>query len=66
MYSGQGCRLSCALLWLFMTDWTKHVRQKLEDAGLDILLLSFYVDDNQQATTRLPMEVRFVDQTGKF
>ena len=61
-----GMRLTMAASRLVMTDWAEQYRQKLENAGLDILLLSFYVDDNRQATSCLPKGVRFVEETGEF
>ena len=59
-------RLTMAASRLVMHDWAEQYQQKLIDAGLDILLLSFYVDDNRQATTPLPMGVRYETETGKF
>ena len=61
-----GMRLTMAASRLVMHDWAEQYQQKLMDAGLDILLLSFYVDDNRQATTPLPMGVRYETETGKF
>ena len=59
-------RLTMAASRLVMTDWAEQYRQKLEDVGLNILLLSFYVDDNRQATTRLPYGVRYAENEDKF
>ena len=61
-----GDRWTGAAAEVVMMDWSKKYQNILENSGIEVLLLSGYVDDGRQLSTSLPMGSRFNPTTRKF
>ena len=57
-----GVRATGAAAQIVMEDWGAKYRSLLEAAGIQIFLLSGYVDDGRQVSTTLEIGTRFKDQ----
>ena len=54
-----GCRVTMAVSRLVMQDWAENYREVLDRSGVDIAMLTGYVDDNRQLTRILRMGMSY-------
>ena len=61
-----GARVTMAVARLVMHDWGMKYQEILTKSGLDVQLFGGYVDDGRQATSRLPLGMKFDKEAGMF
>ena len=61
-----GARVTMAAARLVMHHWSEQYRKILERSGLNVKLFGGYVDDGRQATSRIPLGMRFVKEAGRL